>query len=145
VKSLNLLLFYILIPTVFVLANKLPPPYEYNGNLLKHDLAIPSRALRLGEERAGVSVPRHRQLTRKEDPMDAHQLKWKWVQFKGALKTRWGRFRDDHLVQSEGGYDKSVDQAHERHGDKKDELMKRTDQRHQQSAPAQPYTLPQER
>ncbi len=57
-----------------------------------------------------------------------------WVQVKSALKTRWGRFRDDHLVQSEGSYDKWVDKAHERNGDKKDELIKGADQWHQQSA-----------
>ena len=56
--------------------------------------------------------------------MHADQLKCKWVQFKGALKRRWGRFRDDHLVQSEQSYDKF--------GDKEDELMKGGDQRHQQ-------------
>ena len=65
--------------------------------------------------------------------MDADQLKCKWVQFKGALKTRWVRFRHDHLVQSEGSYDKCIDNAHERHGNNNDELMKGADQ--QQSAP----------
>ena len=69
--------------------------------------------------------------------MDADPLICKWVQFKGALKARWGRFRDDHLVQCEGSYDEFVDKVHERSGDKKDELLllKGTDQRHQQSAP----------
>ena len=65
--------------------------------------------------------------TQKEDPMDADQLKCKWVQFKRALKTRLGRFRDDHLVQSEGSYDKVVDKAHEPFGDKKDEFMHKED------------------
>ena len=65
--------------------------------------------------------------------MDADHLKCKWIQFKRALKTRWGRFRDEHLVQSEGGYDKFFDKAHERYGDKKDALMKGADQRLQQS------------
>jgi len=59
--------------------------------------------------------------------MDADQLTCKWVQFKGALKTRWGRFRDEHLVQCEGGYDQVVDKAHERYGDKKDEFMHEED------------------
>ena len=67
--------------------------------------------------------------------MDADQLKCKWVQFKGALKTRWGKFRHDHLVQREGSYDKVADKAHERYGDKKDDLMKGADQRHQPSVP----------
>ena len=59
--------------------------------------------------------------------MDADQLKCKWVQFKGALKMRWGRFRDEHLVQCEESYDQFVDKAHERYGDKKDELMHEED------------------
>jgi hypothetical protein len=62
--------------------------------------------------------------------MDADQLKCKWVQFKGALKRRWGRFRNDHLVQSERSYDKFGDK------DKKDELMKGAEQGHQQAEEA---------
>lgn len=58
-----------------------------------------------------------------------------WIQFKSALKTRWARFRDDHLVQTERSYDKFIDKAHERSGDKQDELMKGADQWHQQLAP----------
>lgn len=67
--------------------------------------------------------------------MDADQLKSKWVQFKGALKTRWIRFRDEHLVLCEESFDQFVDRAHERYGDKKNELMGAADERHQQSAP----------
>jgi len=59
--------------------------------------------------------------------MDADQLKSKWVQFKGAVKTRWIRFRDEHLVLCEGSYDKFVDKAHEWYGDKKDEFMHEED------------------
>ena len=92
--------------------------------LLKHDLTIPSRAIEMGKDRPGSSVLRHRQLIQMEGPMDADQLKCKWVQFKGALKTRWARFRDNHLVQTERSYDKCVDKAHEQYGDKKDELIK---------------------
>jgi len=66
--------------------------------------------------------------------MDADQLTREGAQFKGALKTRWSRFRDQHLVLCEGSDDQVVDQAHERYSDKKNELLKRADQRHQQSA-----------
>ena len=55
--------------------------------------------------------------------MDADQLMCKWAQFKGALKTRWGRFRDQHLVQCEGSDDQVVQNADERYRDKKDEFM----------------------
>ena len=67
--------------------------------------------------------------------MDADQLTRKWVQFTGALKTRWSRFRDQHLVQCEGSDDQVVDQAHQRYRDKKNELRKGADERHQPSLP----------
>jgi len=67
--------------------------------------------------------------------MDADRLKPKWVQFKGALQARWSRFRDQHLVLCEAGYDQVVDKAHERYPDKKHELRTGADQRPQQSAP----------
>ena len=67
--------------------------------------------------------------------MDADQLKSKWVQFKGALKTRWIRFRDQHLVLCEGSDGQVVDTAHERYGKNKYELRKGGDQRHQPSPP----------
>ena len=67
--------------------------------------------------------------------MDADQLTRKWVQFKGALKTRWSRFRDQHLVLCEGSDAQVVDTAHEQYGDKKNELLKGGDQRHQPSPP----------
>src|SRR5215831_15296845 len=69
------------------------------------------------------TAPRHRHLTQKEDPMDADQPKGKWVQFTGALKTRWSRFRDQHLVQCEESDAQFVDTAHDRYGDNKDEFM----------------------
>ena len=59
--------------------------------------------------------------------MDADQLTCKWVQLKAALKTRWSRFRDAHLVLREGRYDQVVDKAHKRYGDKKDEFMHEED------------------
>ena len=56
--------------------------------------------------------------------MNADQLKGKWMQFKGELKEKYGKFTDDDLQQIEGNYDKFVGKAQERYGDKKDELMK---------------------
>ena len=65
--------------------------------------------------------------------MDADQPTCIWVQFTGALKTRWSRFRDQHLVQCEGSDAQFVDTAHDRYGDKKNEFLKGADQRHQPS------------
>ena len=67
--------------------------------------------------------------------MNADQLKGKWMQFKGELKQKYGKFTDDDLQQIEGNYDKFLGKAQQRYGDKKDELMKWADQWHQKAAP----------
>ena len=67
--------------------------------------------------------------------MNADQLKGKWMQFKGELKQKYGKFTDDDLQQIEGNYDKFLGKAQERYGNRKDELMKWADQWHQQSQP----------
>lgn len=64
--------------------------------------------------------------------MNAHELK-DWMRFKGELKRHWRKFTDDDLQQVQGSYDKFVSKAQERYGDKKDELMKWIDRRHQRS------------
>jgi uncharacterized protein YjbJ (UPF0337 family) len=66
--------------------------------------------------------------------MNAEQLKGKWMQFKGELKQKYGKFTDDDLTQIEGNYDKFVGKAQERYGDKKDELMKWADEWYQRSS-----------
>ncbi len=58
--------------------------------------------------------------------MNADQFKGKWMQFKGELKMKWGKLTDDDLRQIEGSYDKFIGKVQERYGDRKDELMKWT-------------------
>jgi uncharacterized protein YjbJ (UPF0337 family) len=67
--------------------------------------------------------------------MNADQLKGKWMQFKGELKEKWGKFTDNDLQQIGGNYERFVGKVQERYGEKKDELMKCADQWHQQSVP----------
>jgi uncharacterized protein YjbJ (UPF0337 family) len=67
--------------------------------------------------------------------MNADQLKGKWMQFKGDLKQRWGKFTDDDLQQIEGDYDKFLGKVQERYGDNKSELMKWADHWHRDSTP----------
>jgi uncharacterized protein YjbJ (UPF0337 family) len=67
--------------------------------------------------------------------MNADQLKGKWMQFKGELKQKYGKFTEDDLQQIEGNYDKFLGKAQERYGEKKDELMKWADQWHQRDQP----------
>jgi uncharacterized protein YjbJ (UPF0337 family) len=63
--------------------------------------------------------------THKEEiEMNADQLKGRWMQFKGDLKAKWGKFTDNDLTEIEGNMDKFVGKVQERYGDKKSELMK---------------------
>lgn len=54
--------------------------------------------------------------------MNADQFKGQWMQFKGELKRKWGKFTDDDLMQIEGDYDKFLGKIRERYGDQKEEL-----------------------
>jgi uncharacterized protein YjbJ (UPF0337 family) len=61
---------------------------------------------------------------RRRNEMNADQLKGRWMQFKGELKEKWGKFTDNDLTEIEGNYEKFVGKVQERYGDKKSELMK---------------------
>ena len=77
--------------------------------------------------------------------MNAGQLKGKWMQFKGELQQRWGKFIDNDLQQNERNYDKILGMLQERfgsncvslvreqYGEKIEELIKWADQWQQRS------------
>ena len=67
--------------------------------------------------------------------MNAEQLKGKWMQFKGELKQKWGKFTHNDLEQIAGNYDRFIGKVQERYGDKKSELMKWADQWYHKSQP----------
>ena len=67
--------------------------------------------------------------------MNAEQLKGKWLQLKGELKEKYGKFVDDELTQIEGNCEKFVGKVQERYGDQKDALMKWVNQWHEKPAP----------
>jgi uncharacterized protein YjbJ (UPF0337 family) len=79
--------------------------------------------------------------------MNTDQFNGKWMQFKGELKQRWGRFIDSDLQQIEGSYDKIIGMLQERYGgncaslvrehygNKRHELMKWANQWQQRSQP----------
>jgi uncharacterized protein YjbJ (UPF0337 family) len=56
--------------------------------------------------------------------MKADQLKGKWLQFKGDLQNKWGKFTDNDLQEIGGNYDKFLGKVQERYGEKRRELMK---------------------
>lgn len=67
--------------------------------------------------------------------MNADQLKGKWLQFKGDLQNKWGKFTDNDLQEIGGNYDKFVGKVHERYDDTKSELMKWPNPWHEKPAP----------
>ena len=78
--------------------------------------------------------------------MNADQFKGKWIQFKGDVKQKWGKFTDDDLMQVEGNYDKFIGKVQERYGDKKEDVVRWADDWHtQQGKPGSTSadTLPQ--
>ncbi len=67
--------------------------------------------------------------------MNADQLKRTWMQFKGDLKGKWGKFTYNDLREIAGDYDKFVGKVQKHYGERKDELMKWANAWHEQSAP----------
>lgn len=67
--------------------------------------------------------------------MNADQLKGKWLQFKGDLQNKWGKFTDTDLQEIGGNYDKFLAKVQERYGVKKRELMKWANHWHEKPAP----------
>jgi len=67
--------------------------------------------------------------------MNAEQLKGKWLQFRGEVKEKYGKFTDDEVKQIEGNCEKFVGKVQKRYGDQKDALMKWADQWHEKPAP----------
>lgn len=49
------------------------------------------------------------------------QIAGNWKQFKGEIKTQWGKLTDDDLALAEGHRDKLVGRLQERYGYTKDE------------------------
>jgi len=59
--------------------------------------------------------------------MNRDQFKGLWSQFKGELKTQWGKLTDDDLMKIEGDYDKFTGIVQQRYGDSKEEVNKWSD------------------
>jgi uncharacterized protein YjbJ (UPF0337 family) len=60
--------------------------------------------------------------------MNAEQFKGKWSQFKGEVKRQWGKLTDDDMTEAEGNYDKFLGRVQERYGDKKEDVLKWTNE-----------------
>jgi uncharacterized protein YjbJ (UPF0337 family) len=63
----------------------------------------------------------------KERVMNWDQIQGTWEQFKGELKTTWGKLTDDDLTYVGGHRDRLVGKLHERYGTLKDQAHKDID------------------
>jgi uncharacterized protein YjbJ (UPF0337 family) len=56
--------------------------------------------------------------------MNSDQMKGKWTQLKGSVKTKWGKLTDDDLEVINGEHDKLVGRIQERYGIAKEEAQR---------------------
>ena len=56
--------------------------------------------------------------------MNSDQMKGKWTQLKGSVKTKWGKLTDDDLEVINGEHDKLVGSIQERYGIAKEEAQR---------------------
>jgi uncharacterized protein YjbJ (UPF0337 family) len=59
--------------------------------------------------------------------MNSDQIKGKWTQIKGAVKSQWGKLTDDDLAVIEGDAEKLVGKIQERYGIARAEAKSRVD------------------
>jgi uncharacterized protein YjbJ (UPF0337 family) len=61
-------------------------------------------------------------------PMNADQIKGKWKQLKGAVKTKWGELTDDDIDVINGQSDELIGKIQERYGIARDEAQRQVDE-----------------
>jgi uncharacterized protein YjbJ (UPF0337 family) len=59
--------------------------------------------------------------------MNWEQIRGKWTQAKGELKTRWGKLTDDDLTHIDGEREKLVGRLQELYGISKEEAERQVD------------------
>ena len=74
--------------------------------------------------------------------MNREQFKGQWIQFKGELKKRWGKFTDDDLMKIEGDYDMFIGSLQARYGEQKEEVSRWMDQWFDRHPPVKPNPMP---
>jgi uncharacterized protein YjbJ (UPF0337 family) len=67
--------------------------------------------------------------------MNADQIKGKWNQLKGSVKTKWGKLTNDDLDVINGQRDQLIGKIQERYGIAKDEAQRQVDQWNEVSEP----------
>lgn len=56
--------------------------------------------------------------------MNQDQIKGKWTQLKGDIKTKWAKMTDDDFLEVEGNMDKLAGRIQERTGDRTEDIQK---------------------
>jgi uncharacterized protein YjbJ (UPF0337 family) len=67
--------------------------------------------------------------------MNADQVKGKWKQLKGSVKTKWGKLTDDDLDVINGQREQLIGKIQERYGIAKDEAQRQVDEWKEVSEP----------
>ena len=60
--------------------------------------------------------------------MNSDVFKGKWLQFKGEVKSRWGKLTDDDLDRVEGDSEKLIGRVQERYGYARAEAQREVDE-----------------
>lgn len=60
--------------------------------------------------------------------MNAEQLKGKWKQIKGSVKSKWGQLTDDDLDFVDGQREKLIGRIQERYGVAKEDAQRQVDE-----------------
>jgi uncharacterized protein YjbJ (UPF0337 family) len=69
--------------------------------------------------------------------MNAEQLKGKWMQLKGSVKTKWGKLTDDDLDVINGQEEQLIGRIQERYGIAKEEAQRQVKEWNEVSANAE--------
>ena len=59
--------------------------------------------------------------------MNWEQIEGRWDQFKGQLRTKWGKLTDDDIESSKGRLDSLVGKIRERYGEGKETIERELD------------------
>jgi len=72
----------------------------------------------------GTLAERYDGVTSEESNMNSDEIKGKWKQLTGDIKSRWGKLTDDDLKEVDGEKDKLVGKLQERYGKSREEAEK---------------------
>lgn len=60
--------------------------------------------------------------------MNWDQIKGKWSEFKGSVKSKWGELTDDEILEMRGDREKMSGKLQQKYGKSKEEINKEIDE-----------------